>query len=316
MNAVEKLIPELPHAGSMFHGVLLHLILIGIPSCFGFLPTGLWKDSLGLTAPCSMFDLADGSQRNCSLLDSFAIREVGYRFVTHYEMAIVACFIIRFVGKDMNREEEFRKMHLTLAMSSIIVLLTIAFIQTKPESVTSAQLEPHLFARIVLYRLIAILTSVRIIMTGPDLLYTPKATWSAPGCALLIGAVINALIIGSSLFGLTEKGINNYFVEDANENLSPVVHSCFRFALVHSAVTAIQLLSYRTFMARDQLQALCGYKTLYHILVPFFWHPEHSGFLKVDAVEVALFRFLLIMSYGYGYFSKGEYEGEVIEKDF
>ena len=178
-----------------FQGALIHLILIGIPVRFGLYqinPFGKW---LGIPSPCSMYEDYQGS---CSPLELFLIRDLGYRFILHYELAIVACFIInsRTSSKkdddddnDDNDDDatsfQLRRLHRTLIMTSFLTLLCMAWLQHFGE----VAFEADFFAFHVLNYLMAIGVSVWV--SKPTTIPSSKrlASWSVPGMAVFGGVV-------------------------------------------------------------------------------------------------------------------------------
>jgi len=172
--------------------MLQTIMQIGIPARFGLVPAGLFHKSLGIASPCSMFDHPEGKTYECNPLEDFTIKEFGYRFILHYELAIAACFIINTTCRDGKaKEAQFQQFNMTLANISIITLLLLAALQAKG----SSTFEPHLFARIVLYRLVAILMSHwAAAHRRPTRQQSKAAAWSIPGLALLVGAVSHGFV--------------------------------------------------------------------------------------------------------------------------
>ena len=119
---------------------------------------------------------------------------------------------------------------------------------------------------------------------------------------------VNVYIVFSSLQIFLRDGPEKYFVtQPGNEQeLTPIVRTSFLLGVLHIIVNTILLLSLREILSRDQLRAVCGYKILLHIVLPFFWLPERSGFVHVNIIGVHLLRIFLILSYGVGYFLAGK----------
>jgi len=178
-----------PNTSFSLYGALLHLILIGVPHRFGLLPTGIFQKTLSLEPPCSIFEHTIDEivvQQQCDSLEEFSIREFGYQFTIHFELSIVACFIINAACSDTGvKDKKLRHFNMILVMISSITLLTLACVQNYAE----ARLETHLFSRIVLYHLLAIFLSWRVVRMGFNFQPLPSYSWSIPGFSILIGAV-------------------------------------------------------------------------------------------------------------------------------
>jgi hypothetical protein len=165
-----------------FQGALIHLVLIGIPVRFGLYqinPFGKW---LGIPSPCSMYEAYQGS---CSPLELFLIRDLGYRFILHYELAIVACFIIHRTRDDVSFQ--LRRLHRALIMTSFLTLVCMAWLQHFGDD--AALFESGFFAFHVLNYLLAIGVSVWV--SKPTTIPPSKrlASWSVPGMAVFAGVV-------------------------------------------------------------------------------------------------------------------------------
>jgi hypothetical protein len=163
-----------------FQGALLHLLLIGIPVRFGLYhinPFGKW---LGIPSPCSMYEDFQGS---CSPLEIFLIQDLGYRFVLHYELAIVACFIMARKVDDTNFQ--IRRLHRTLIMTSFLTLLSMAWLQHFGD----ASFESDFFAFNVLNYLMAIGVSVWVSKPASIPASQRLSSWSVPGMAVFGGVV-------------------------------------------------------------------------------------------------------------------------------
>jgi cytochrome b561 len=132
----------------------------------------------------------------CSPLEKFAIKEFGYRFIIHYELAFVACFIIKMIGKDSRKQSELRRFHWSLGVSSMLTTLFFAYMQVYGP----APLDDSLFARMVFYRLIAIVISWHSYVTGPSLEKESPAAWSVPGASIMIGMVRSLIRRGNKYF--------------------------------------------------------------------------------------------------------------------
>jgi hypothetical protein len=168
-----------------FQGALLHLLLIGVPIRLGLYlinPFGKW---LGIPSPCSMFEVYQGS---CSPLELFLIRDLGYRFILHYELGIFACFIMARKVDDTN--VQIRRLHRTLIMTSFLSLLGMVWLQHFGD----AAFESHFFAFNVLNHLVAIGVSVWV--SKPTTIPTSKrlSSWSVPGVAVF-GGVVSFVIL-------------------------------------------------------------------------------------------------------------------------
>ena len=179
-----------------FQGALIHLLLIGVPTRFGLYLINPFGEWLGIPSPCSIYENYKGS---CSPLELFLIRDLGYRFILHYELSIVACFLMG--GKTTttttsNRKENdddndydssvpLRRLHRTFIETSFLTLVCMAWLQ----HFGTVALEADFFAFLVLNYLLAIGISVWV--SKPTTIPSSKrlASWSVPGMAVLGGVV-------------------------------------------------------------------------------------------------------------------------------
>jgi hypothetical protein len=164
-------------------GLFLHLILIGIPFRFGFLPTGWgygWLHSFD--SPCSLF-----RKEICTGLEVYAIRDFGMRFLLHYELAWVVWFIMR---KSVANTVAFHKILLGTGTCSLMSML--AYYNTM-KNINNA----------LAYQITALCISVwAILMSTPPML--PSMKWSIPGNALFFGGV-RANYVGCTIMMLNRR---------------------------------------------------------------------------------------------------------------
>ena len=165
------------------HGLFLHLLLLGFPYRFGFLPTGLGRGwflpNFWIDTPCSIFNDGD----NCSPLEIFCIRDFGMRFLLHYELAWVVWFTMR---RSPSNTVAFHKILLGTSTAS---LATIVWLQNHfHPAPTSFQFNPRFFKESLWFHLLAIAISVWALQTSPAP-SLPSMKWSIPGNAVFIGGV-------------------------------------------------------------------------------------------------------------------------------
>lgn len=184
------LMTMIPELITPFNAALFHLILIGKPSSFGFLPIGLFRTWSGLPSPCCMFERNFYDDDECTPFEKFMIRDSGFRFVLHYELALVACCVLG-MSKQVKpkRDAALRRFHQMLVSASFLTLIVMSCLQYFG---SEPRLEQSFFGGTVLYNLLAILTSAWAIQKLQDTNPTysnGNESWSIPGCALMAGAV-------------------------------------------------------------------------------------------------------------------------------
>jgi hypothetical protein len=121
--------------------------------------------------------------------------------------------------------------------------------------------------------------------------------------------VINIFTAVASFEALFETvgGVEQYY---ASKEVTPVVRLCFALAAFHTAIHAVLLLRIRTFLTMPQLRAICLYKIIVNVVMPFFWFPEMStAIMEVDQRITLTLRGVLIMTYLFGYLWAGKAEG-------
>jgi len=104
------------------------------------------------------------------------------------------------------------------------------------------------------------------------------------------------------------EGLGQYYIteEARKEEITPIVRTSFIIGIMHAINHTILLLSLRKFLSLDELKTLCGYNAIVNTLLPFFWFPEKSGFIRANVIESIIVRTFLIFFYGCGYFFAGK----------
>jgi hypothetical protein len=121
--------------------------------------------------------------------------------------------------------------------------------------------------------------------------------------------VVNIFIAVASFEALLEKGggVEQYY---ASQTVTPVVRISFALAAFYTAIHAVLLLRMRTFLTMPQLRAVCLYKVIGNVVLPFFWFPERStSIMQVDQRITLTLRATLILTYLFGYLWAGKAEG-------
>lgn len=163
--------------------LFIHLIVLGIPYRFGFLPTGygrtwLIPDSL-LDPPCSMFD--DG--KDCTALEIFCIRDFGMRFILHYELVWIIWFTMR------RSQSNTVALHKILLVTSTISLASIIWWQSHfLPAPMAVPFNSRFYKEALVCYTIAIVVSVWSIFISPAP-SLPFMKWSIPGNAVFVGGV-------------------------------------------------------------------------------------------------------------------------------
>ncbi|GKY95261.1 hypothetical protein MPSEU_000488400 [Mayamaea pseudoterrestris] len=289
-----------------YHGLFVHLLLLGIPYRFGLLPTGhgrswLIPESM-LDAPCTMFNEKD----NCSALEIFCIRDFGMRFILHYELAWIVWFTMR---RSPSTTVAFHKI---LLGTTTVCLLAIVGLQNHfHPAPASFQFNQRFFQESLIFHLLAIAVSVWAILTSPAPAL-PSMKWSIPGNAVFIGGLINAGIAVAAFQALwfQKDGIEHYYrSQQWFRGLSSLVRICFSLAAVHTVIHSVIMFRIRTFLNMPQLRTICLYKLLLNLVLPFIWFPELSPHTVVDQRTSFALRGSLIMTYLLGYVLAGKAEG-------
>lgn len=307
-----------------YRGIFLHLLLIGIPYRFGLLPTGWFRGWLipdnmlgdrctiffsgGGTAPDDGSSLPDEQQQLqqqwCSPFEEFVIRDFGVRFNLFYELAVVVWLTMRQTNASA---VAFHKILLGASAATLVKLAWLQNYYRPPPH--RFEFNPEFFVRAIFYHLLAICVSFWIVSSYPK---SEPATmkWSIPGNAVFTGAVINLFVSVYSfqtLFFDKDGGIKTYYSEDGA--ITSVVRVCFALSAFYTAVHSVLLLRIRTFLNMRQLRAICLYKFVVNVVLPFFWLPDVDPYVNVDQRLTFSIRAVLISTYFFGFLWAGQAEG-------
>ena len=175
-----------------FQGALIHIVLIGLPTRFGILQTHPFGNKFVSELPslCFFYEQDNDNDASCLPVDEFLIQDYGYRFVSWYTLALVACFIIRKTGGDANNLG-LRRLNRTLIVVTFLNLLGLAWLQHFQHD---AKLDSDYFSLVVLNSLLAIAISTWVCQ--PTSIPTSKkpAKWSMPAMALFAELVRTVLL--------------------------------------------------------------------------------------------------------------------------
>jgi hypothetical protein len=118
-------------------------------------------------------------------------------------------------------------------------------------------------------------------------------------------AVNVAVAVASFQALLKQGGLDEYYYE----RCSTIVRHCFILATVHTLIHAVLLLRIRTFLSMRQLKAVCLYKLLVNLFLPFLWSPEISPHVRFDRRVALALRGAVTAVYVFGYLWAGKAEG-------
>jgi hypothetical protein len=278
----------------------LHLVLLGIPHRFGLLTTGWGNHYLPselFPEPCSVF--ADGA---CNESELFTLRDSGVRFILYYELAWVVWFVMR---KNTANIVAFHKI---LVGSSMASLLIMSWIQNYfHPSPNSPEFSPSFYTNLVFFHLLAISISLWTLAIHPK--PSPGAMkWSIPANSIFCGAVVNffAATAGCQML-LEEGGVENVYA--MKRSATKTVKLCVFLAAFYTTLHGTLLLRMRVFLTMPQLRAVCLYKLVVNLVLPFLWLPEMSSVLSIDHRIPFAIRGVLTLSYLFGYLLAGQAEG-------
>lgn len=192
--------PPLP---SPYHGIFLHLLLIGLPFRFGLTPTGwgrgwLFPESF-IADKCSIFQGQSGLDNAsattttaiCGELEQFAIRDFGVRFIFHYQL----CWVVWITMRISN--ECAIAFHKILLGTSLTCLVCYAGLQNSaalhnsllPDTLRFDELmNQSFFNTFLVCQVLAVLLSFWVIANYPKV-ELDSVKWSIPGNAVFTGGV-------------------------------------------------------------------------------------------------------------------------------